>query len=678
MDSKVKKQKYYYLNREYESGMVHEQITGVLKYDVIAGLDFGHGESVIYKIYKGQDGEWKLERVQMTADDDFTVPTLMAYDVNGKAVIGSNAQYADSLIQCFKEAPENWGNQATGNGKTYGELIEDYIAALWSGAMTFDKGLAKAAKDGSLLIAVGCPASPAWTSPANMKKYADLVRSATGCSSVAVMPESNAAIMNAICSSKEGQGLDLSRGVAIYDAGSSTIDFTYVLMGQVMITRSLRVGGADLDRAIRERILRDRRLAGAAVSERENLKLRFNKEQFYNSGGKAWNEYVLVVGNQKVNYTMDDDLMNGAVWGTPLEYPEEPRFDGKAVAWSTAVSNFLYETRALAAERGCGTVVLTGGTSRVMEFRQLVYEVFSKLSPKPEIREETNPSYSVAKGLCQAKLRECEAASALEGIVKDAHTRASEISNDLMDDLAGYIFNRSMSSAAAGVKNLIWDAQPHRLHEITDAAKDGVSDDDALLPACRAKTRTLFREYGAKCRDEITDLVNDLSGSLYGGKLSGSLSLPKIESDLPDDMFQRLKLDDILSANILGNLISTHVCNVVETVVEFLAFFSVIGAFFLDHIANLFNTFRRRNKMLSPETCGKILSSMYLPEPKIEKKAVESIRNSLQTWSELEDAFSEMADELLDISIGMILLEVFEEYGAEEQPAASAEKQPAL
>lgn len=82
--------------------------------------------------------------------------------------------------------------------------------------------------------------------------------------------------------------------------------------------------------------------------------------------------------------------------------------------------------------------------------------------------------------------------------------------------------------------------------------------------------------------------------------------------------------------------------------------------------------------MLSPETCGKILSSMYLPEPKIEKKAVESIRNSLQTWSELEDAFSEMADELLDISIGMILLEVFEEYGAEEQPAASAEKQPAL
>ena len=675
MDSEVKGRKFYYLNREYESGMVSKQLKDMRQYDVIAGLDFGHGESVIYKIYKGQTGEWELDHVTMTNTYDSTVPTLMTYQ-NGKPVIGRAAQYADPLIQCFKEAPQNWGAPGAVGGKTFGNMMEDYIAALWSGAMQFDEGLSEAAaKDGSLLIAVGCPASPAWTDPDSMEEYAALVRRATGCRNVAVMPESNAAIMNAICSSKKGRSLDLSRGVAIYDAGSSTIDFTYVLMGKVMITRSLRVGGSDLDRAIREYILRANNKAGAAESKIESLKLRFYKEEFYNSGGKSQNSYNLKVGAEKVAYTMDDKLMKGAIWGTPLEYPAERRFDGVgAITWGKAVSGFIDETLKLADEKGCGAVVLTGGTSRVTEFGELVDKAYSKLNPKPEIRQEADPSASVAKGLCQAKLRECEAASALEGIVKCVDEKAGEQGKVLQKMLAACIFGGSMAIAAKGVGPLVEDGKPHRFSEITAAAKTALDANEQLLVSLFENwLRENSKEYVAPCREEITKQLNELSGKLYGGQLTGSLSLPEIESDLLECVLQTLDFDSIIADSMF-------------TIVDFMGFIivltlvmTIIGFFLAIPIAEYIDKLRKRDRMLSAKQCAKILEGMKNPSLSDAKDhAIDSINKNLQEDFGIERAFSEMADNLLDVSLGMILLEVFEEYGAEEPLAASAEEQPAL
>lgn len=673
MDSEVKGRKFYYLNREYESGMVSKQLKDMRQYDVIAGLDFGHGESVIYKIYKSETGTWTPDRVQMTAAGDFTVPTLMAYQ-NGKPVIGRAAQSAGSLIQCFKEAPQNWDAPGAVGGKTYRDLMEDYIAALWSGAMTFDYHLKNVAAD-RMLIAVGCPASPAWTGPDSMEDYAALVRSATGCSNVTVMPESNAAIMNAICSSEEGQSLDLSRGVAIYDAGSSTIDFTYVLMGKVMITRSLRVGGADLDRAICEYILRANNKAGAAVSEKAMVALRFNKEQFYYGGGNSLGPLVLVAGNQNVNYNIDSNLMNGAIRNTPLKYPMEPRFEGvEPIPWGEAVKNFIGETSELASKHGCGAVVLTGGTSRVTEFRELVDKVYSELDHKPEIRQEANPSPSVAKGLCQVKLRECEAASALEGIVKCVDEKADEQGKVLQKTLAACIFGGSMAIAAKGVGPLVEDGKSHWFSEITAAAKAALDANEQLVVSYFEDwLRENSKEYVAPCREEITKQLNELSGKLYGGQLTGSLSLPEIESDLLECVLQTLDFDSIIADSMFT------IVDLIEYITVFVLLASIIGIFIGDRVIEYIDKLRKRDRVLSAKKCAKILEGMKNPSLSDAKDhAIDSINKNLQEDFGIERAFSEMADNLLDVSLGMILLEVFEEYGAEEPLAASAEEQSAL
>ena len=144
----------------------------------------------------------------------------------------------------------------------------DYIAELWKNARRFDELLSSAAEGGDVLLVVGCPASPDWTGTEEMRRFAELVRAATGCANVAILPESNAAMMNAACSDAAGSGgapdrpLDIMGGILIYDAGSSTIDVTYVLMGRLMLIMSLETGGHDLDTAIRRRALLDNGLTG--------------------------------------------------------------------------------------------------------------------------------------------------------------------------------------------------------------------------------------------------------------------------------------------------------------------------------------------------------------------------------------------------------------------------------
>ncbi len=142
------------------------------------------------------------------------------------------------------------------------------------------------------MITVGCPASTDWTSRDAMEKYRELVQEATGCDHVVVLPESTAAIISAILKpetksdsteeipetkSDATKKIDYEKGIAILDAGASTIDFTFVLLGKVLITMSMSIGGHRLDEMMLETAKEDTVIANLPKSKSEELKDKFEK-----------------------------------------------------------------------------------------------------------------------------------------------------------------------------------------------------------------------------------------------------------------------------------------------------------------------------------------------------------------------------------------------------------------
>ena len=251
-----------YLNGKvpFRPGILFRQLTAA-QYDVIVGLDFGHGETVAYVCYFELDNTTGKKNpayriVMMDHNDSTPIPTYIHYDASGSVVIGKNAADHLDFFQHFKQSPTRWDTPV--GGRTARELMRDFIGTLWHSILLYDEKVKEGADKNSLLLAVGCPSGGDWTTEKSMAEYGELVREATGCKRVEIFPESAAAIMANIQSAVERkQPWHTDRGVAIYDFGSSTLDFTYVLMGKVIFNLSVDLGGSQIDEAMLRKLLAD-------------------------------------------------------------------------------------------------------------------------------------------------------------------------------------------------------------------------------------------------------------------------------------------------------------------------------------------------------------------------------------------------------------------------------------
>lgn len=187
----------YFLNREYEYGVLYDFLKDLRPGLLIVGLDFGAAETQAYKCSLSQTGATVFEKLKLSSNSN-TIPTFICYR-DGQAFIGPAARNDPNLIENFKVPPKYW-DEPCSTSRNYGQVVGDYIAELWKNARRFDELLSSAAEGGDVLLVVGCPASPDWTGTEEMRRFAELVRAATGCANVAILPESNAAMMNAACS----------------------------------------------------------------------------------------------------------------------------------------------------------------------------------------------------------------------------------------------------------------------------------------------------------------------------------------------------------------------------------------------------------------------------------------------------------------------------------------------
>lgn len=301
--------KLYFLNQEYQPGMVYQQLLSWSKEEpeklpivAVIGIDVGHGECMADLYYKNSEGNWVPYEVNALN----RIPSYLVYH-GDQVIIGSDAKDLPGLITDIKKEPKDWDLPSADEQHTNKQVLQDFIAGLWKNVLNGSE-LVRGIKPEQLLVTVGCPASRSWTEPEHMRAYADLVKKATGYPNVLILPESTAAIMTPIYSNLK---IDVGGGVAVYDFGSSTIDFTYILMGKVIAMASIRLGGYDIDKAMLRKVAKNHALPLSDADRMEystaRTQLRIAKEKFYNTGMALENSITI---SKELDFRIDAPVLS--------------------------------------------------------------------------------------------------------------------------------------------------------------------------------------------------------------------------------------------------------------------------------------------------------------------------------------------------------------------------------
>lgn len=432
---------YYYLDRPFRSGQVLDYLLTAKFYKVVS-MDIGHGESTAY-IYEYVGGSWQCRQLRLNAMDTPTIPTYISYA--GETVhIGYDADKLN-FFQHFKEPPHKWS-------KPVRRALKDFIAQFWKELKRWNGELVQAEAAEEVLLVAGCPASREWLGSGD---YRDLILEATGYAHTAVISEASAAVMHAVFREE----LDLRQGVAIYDLGSSTVDFVYLWMGKKMISRSLSLGGRDVDYAMLRKILADNRMTMRDVprDQRQYLlaQIRSLKENYYPQkqlpernvyllktdeagrtilSARSVGEYDLPGIPDKVLKVKLDDGFMGEVLTEDTQLENHP-----GSSWHTVLKNFFHDTFLAIADRPCATVILSGGTSNIPEVCELAEQTYSGKAQR--VFRSKEPSAAVAQGLCLARGRACQAMRRMQQMGQEEnHTISS------LDDIRDHIFRMGFNS----------------------------------------------------------------------------------------------------------------------------------------------------------------------------------------------------------------------------------------
>ena len=647
--------KYYYLNEEYTPGRAENGLQGRLAAVPAAepcfvGLDVGHGETCATFLYKNAAGSWETAPLYFDGNER-VVASMISY---GNGVKTGRSARANGIKE-FKIKPACWGNNIT-NNKTYGKVLEDFIEEVWTEllrANSTNSPFITAAKSGSLVLCAGCPSSPDWTE--HMEDYAGLLRKATGCGHIVIQPESNAAVMDAVCS-ESAQAAGLTRGVAIFDAGSSTIDFTYILPGVILITGSIGVAGSDIDHAVCRRALAAGGKDGQPVLPESEADVRFEKEEFYNAQGTTggtWKSITLADGTP-VNYRLSGGFMDEALGMALPGFPNEPGLRG--MSWCEAVDGFVSDMlkRVKKSGHGCGSVILTGGTSKVTQFQNIVrerYEAVFEQSPCLILSE--NPSASVSSGLCSIALRESEAFSALNDMKASARAAAESLCAEMLKSAAEKIVRRSTSRAADAMQAAEFNDKAWTLKQLAEAGRNSYSDDESRAAECAGLVNDAFRTALKSCRGGLVESFNALADRLYGQSLSAKdLGISGLDTSFPGYDFK----SDGFQGEIYEKIFSDG----------WLTAYGVIGGlagfFGLTRIQQWAKSRRKSyDRPLDNELCGRIYGRFN--DISNFSASINGIEKDLREKTDIAALFEAAAAELFDVALGKTLLLVYNERG---------------
>ena len=676
----------WFMGSPFQRSLVYDRML-CAQYDYVVGIDVGHGETVAYLFRRlqasGENGGAAVERLRMNYEDDAKLPTLIRF-TSGGAVIGRKARNAPGFFQHFKVEPAKWETKIDAE-HTHQHLLEAFIGALWRQILHYQPKLAEAAARGRVLLTAGCPASEAWASLPAMERYQALLRRATQCPHVSVLPESTAAIMAAVLSAEETQSkaLPMEEGVAVLDAGSSTLDFTYVQMGKRLITRSLRLGGYDLDEQMLETALEDSGLTRAQIPQEQRqmllVQLREMKEAFYPSQDSLGVQVIPIWGVDSEGRA-DPEVPSGL----QLQFTMNAAFMGRALnrqsiqlnghfspkqSWLELCREFVQYTKALAGP--CGGIILTGGTSFVSGMRDMVQQIYGV-----QVLQSRDPSSSVAKGLCYGKSLEIRGRDYVEEYRAFAEKLSADQYQAFVRELSAYIVQvvcddmRDCAASASAVG-------PLTVGQFTDSVNQRAREDGRLVgEAGQQAIQELFSRHFSDAVGKIHEEVNKISDGIYGVSLTAAPRLSQLTAAQKEAILQNLNLASLINqtwitAIVPGILFSTLSSVLYAFAFGLIAIQPLTAAALLalavtldsDGFQEKVTAFvRKNNTKLSAKFLGKIARRLTAAASRseIEKKAAAKTEQAVGKVEILQPEFVSGLQDQAEIALGKVLFLVYD------------------
>lgn len=579
----------WFWNDLFRVGQVYQQLLN-MNYRFVVGMDIGHGESLFYLLRKSivvEDGETKQKiewkKLGINEQNFYRIPTMIGFD-GDKIVLGSEARKCPVYYQHFKAEPGKWDKpNRAGNPASNKYLMEAFIREAWKGILDNkdSQELRDAVQSKQVLIAVGCPASQNWTNAKATEDYQQLIKDATGYDHVAVMAESTAAIMSALL--LPGNRPLLSRGMAVVDAGSSTIDFTYVLLGKKLITASLDVAGYRLDELMLEQILEDNHLTDSQIPEEQRpdilIQIRLLKERFYAKDKSLREDQEIYLWGQDAQGHASKDIHGGKLvfrlnQAFMQQVQEKRRYArnkfAQAKSWLDHCDGFIRDCRALIpvdseGKMLCDRVIVTGGTSYVTPF----YERVKSNYPKGVVTGSDDRAASVAKGLCYAKTLELRGREQVLGDGKSDHKTkvpgykneveklAKEAYETFMLDLALYLADAVIED----IQEVVSECEEKNTNIMAGwllfLIKNRVEKDPRVMgDDCKEMVEVLFQARLKETMQTVKDKVNAVSQSIYGTQLGAAPQIPELTQADFADMVADLDVAKVMNDTWLSSMVS--------------------------------------------------------------------------------------------------------------------------
>ena len=523
-----------------------DEATNQYKYDYIIGIDFGHGETVAYilKIERDEKGDLKFEVSPLRLEEKFSViPTMITFDEKGNPYIGNDAKDTRYFEQWFKSSPSDWTQGGKGE-LTNEALMKKFYEKLFEQILKHNKDVKinKAIDSSRLLICVGCPASEKWTKAQSVMAYTELVKEATGVSDVCVVPESTAALMSLMLKSgnisEESQGkIELDKGVAVFDFGSLSVDFTYILPGGKIVTRSItEVGGSDFDKVLRDVLFEKMGFKKEDFPPEEMkeilVEIREAKESFYRKNGKFEIKFKLGNKEQVINEAIMEEVMT--------------RKDENGQSLKERIGTFIKLCKNAIGKAPISCAIVVGGGSNIIPLRKLVEDSFGK----EKVTKYDNPSLCVAEGLCLIKQIEISGMKRLNEYQYYSKTYAEATYKEILNKITKETIPPFIEEIKLVLKEFINEEREAGIQDIFDRYEQRKKQQSASKNEDEKTTISeLYFECNKNFQEKMTKKANEIAKNIYPENF---ISTPQLE--VRDS--EKFAKDDDVVENVIDRISS--------------------------------------------------------------------------------------------------------------------------
>jgi hypothetical protein len=676
---------------------------------IAIGLDVGHGESaaclVILRdsngnlLYKDNKFYGEIKTLQVKNNTPKITSTLTYH--NGKVDIGVNGGSSSvgnpskQIYAYFKKSPTEWDQVYPGTQKTYKQLMHDFIAHLMVCILSPDinEVLAKYNKN-QIALFVGCPSDQTWTAPENKAAYKKLIQNATGISKVYVVAESTASVFSTI-NRNISHKINPKKGIAVFDFGSSTADFTYISLGKYLAEKSWTLGASSIEKNMLNKAYDKLRKDGinpytTDIVPIELIVRRDHKENWYGDGTtlgyketapeetyvaaqyfKADEFGELVDPNREptfFTYKLNSEFMSSVLSEIPVLNVRE---NGSPVAigsWMNLCQEFFQKCKKMMKHHNleCSAIVLTGGASR-MDFIMPICVAAFQDENIPVFRDKS-PSYCVSSGLCQIAINQYFLDTTINRIKNESNGNATsayvKYRADVCDELSDYIYT-VLVDVLQKVQGDITISQLQK--KLEKHFKDNFNEQ---------KIESLLTK-------PLNQLNNTLSDVIVNASVNAAANLYHTDTirdcfSLNLDTVKKVNLDQIATKS--GSVIDTKkltpialeisrltINAVLSFVLYFLAGFTLVGLFWMDEIDAWCDVISEKivqnpNRVVKQKDLQKLLEKEYDIKARIKSKIVNDLSDSIFTAQFGKDSkgYYDGVNNMLDKAVKIVALEHFD------------------